>query len=331
MTQRVTQRTPSCVIPDTGADLQERAERERMTQMTHAGGCSYSGLGEIEDRDAPVQNLPPAASSASLRHPTPTEWLLTLLDLVGAEPKGAAIRQCPAHLDGSPSLSVKAGRDGRCLVHCFAGCRTVDVLDALDCSWRHLYAEPWQTPARHLKIARLRLTFPPMTARRGSAGSRGLRLVGVHEYGTRWVLERWRHPVTGAKELTWSTVRNRATVPGLFGVALSALPLYREREVRMGVGAGDVIVLVESESSVDALCAAGIYATTWAGGAASPNVERLADVLRGADVLLVPDHDEPGLACAALIRAALPVRTLLPPPGCDARDLLEQRGPGVLR
>ncbi|MGR3782202.1 MAG: DUF7146 domain-containing protein [Albimonas sp.] len=39
--------------------------------------------------------------------------------------------RCPAHRDRVPSLSVSDGRDGRLLLHCFAGCDFRDVLAAL--------------------------------------------------------------------------------------------------------------------------------------------------------------------------------------------------------
>ena len=38
--------------------------------------------------------------------------------------------RCPAHDDGSPSLSVRLG-DTAILFHCFAGCTTVEVMKAL--------------------------------------------------------------------------------------------------------------------------------------------------------------------------------------------------------
>jgi len=44
-------------------------------------------------------------------------------------PRGGMCR-CPAHDDGSPSLSIRVG-DTTLLVHCFAGCNSVDVLKAL--------------------------------------------------------------------------------------------------------------------------------------------------------------------------------------------------------
>lgn len=49
---------------------------------------------------------------------------------------------CPAHEDRSPSLSVKAGDDGRVLVRCFAGCQTAEVVAALGMGLRDLFEEP---------------------------------------------------------------------------------------------------------------------------------------------------------------------------------------------
>jgi hypothetical protein len=39
--------------------------------------------------------------------------------------------RCPAHEDRSSSLSITEGSDGRCLVHCFAGCTVHDVVAAV--------------------------------------------------------------------------------------------------------------------------------------------------------------------------------------------------------
>jgi len=44
-------------------------------------------------------------------------------------PRGGMCR-CPAHDDGSPSLSIRVG-EKTLLVHCFAGCNSVDILKAL--------------------------------------------------------------------------------------------------------------------------------------------------------------------------------------------------------
>ena len=47
--------------------------------------------------------------------------------------------RCPAHEDGSPSLSLKQNSDGRVLVHCHAGCSALDVLDAVGLNYADLF------------------------------------------------------------------------------------------------------------------------------------------------------------------------------------------------
>jgi hypothetical protein len=267
-----------------------------------------------------------------------TTWLLELLDAVGSRPVGAARRQCPAHPDSSPSLSVGDGRTGSTVLHCHAGCPPERVLESLDLGWAQLWRTPAADPRHHAR--RLRLAFPGLTPSPGTGtrtgNGRGYRLESLHAYGDRYVLERWRHPVTGAKRTFWAARdAGGVLVPGLRDergdrVPVSRLPLYLEPDVRMAVAARERIVVAESESSVDALVRAGITATTWAGGAARPNLRRLAEVLHSADVLLVPDHDPPGLECGRRIWWALRPRTarlawLLPGPGQDARDLLRER------
>lgn len=44
---------------------------------------------------------------------------------------GGYLAVCPAHEDRTPSLSIAAGADGRVLLHCWAGCRTRDIVAAL--------------------------------------------------------------------------------------------------------------------------------------------------------------------------------------------------------
>lgn len=64
--------------------------------------------------------------------PTPVELVTSRLTRDGKNFK------CPAHDDRRGSLSVREGRDGRALVFCHAGCRTVDVLHAIGLQMRDL-------------------------------------------------------------------------------------------------------------------------------------------------------------------------------------------------
>ncbi len=275
-----------------------------------------------------------ASASASSAY----SWVLSLLDEVGSgPPKHPSQRQCPAHEDETPSLSVARGDDGRALLHCHTGCSLDDILKPLAIGRRHLFTPSSLTPAQHARICHLQLDFPSIRHHRGT-GKRGgrsskMKLEAIHEYGD-YRLLRYRHPVTGNKSLEWEHRGAEGVwLSSLGGARLEDLPLYMEDQVLMGVAAGEMIVVVESESSVDAFVSFGVYATTWAGGARAPQVHRLADVLAGAQVMVIPDHDEPGLACGRDVAAALRavganVTSRLPiNPGEDARDLLRQCGP----
>lgn len=49
--------------------------------------------------------------------------------------QGEWMAVCPAHNDRSPSLSITELPDTRVLLHCHAGCGTLDVLTAIGLSW----------------------------------------------------------------------------------------------------------------------------------------------------------------------------------------------------
>jgi hypothetical protein len=56
--------------------------------------------------------------------------------------------RCPAHDDSLPSLSLREGRDGRILIHCFAGCTHTAILAKLDLARSDLFAGPPPSPAQ---------------------------------------------------------------------------------------------------------------------------------------------------------------------------------------
>ena len=76
------------------------------------------------------------------------------------------ISKCPAHIDRTPSLSIRAVDDGRVLIHCFAGCPTIDVLLAIGLDFGDLFDKP------------LAHYLPPI---RGGLSARELLEVNGHE------------------------------------------------------------------------------------------------------------------------------------------------------
>jgi hypothetical protein len=64
--------------------------------------------------------------------------------LTGVKPGNALGRytaKCPAHADRSPSLTIRAAEDGRILIHCFAGCETLSVLQAVGLDFADVFPE----------------------------------------------------------------------------------------------------------------------------------------------------------------------------------------------
>lgn len=76
------------------------------------------------------------------------EILLARLDKVKQTQPDTWQARCPAHDDKTPSLRIKAVDDGRILIHCFAGCGAVAVMDAVGMRMGDLMPAPL---SNHLK------------------------------------------------------------------------------------------------------------------------------------------------------------------------------------
>ena len=242
--------------------------------------------------------------------------------------------QCPSHPDNDPSLSVSEGDNGRVLINCFAGCSANQVMESLGLGMRQLF-HPHSNPAEVvLSRQQQRPTYLPvsLSARSGSGSAyrRGAYESMIHHVyiPDKVRLERCRY-TGGKKACRWET-KIGGTWAYAQGLRLDELPLYQERQLLMGLGAGEPIVLCESESSVDAIMEAGLYATTWAGGASNPTIPTLLKYLTGSLVVWIPDNDPAGIQCSQKIKASLGSHCKLfisiPDPGKDARDLLAKVG-----
>jgi hypothetical protein len=74
----------------------------------------------------------------------PLNNLLAALSAADCRPRqlGANwLASCPVHDDRKPSLSVSVGQDGCVLLHCFAGCSTQQVAEALGLRMSELFAD----------------------------------------------------------------------------------------------------------------------------------------------------------------------------------------------
>jgi len=60
---------------------------------------------------------------------------------------------CPVHDDKSPSVGIKYTKDGRILIHCFSGCPTNEILDAVGISFDDLFPDKLENEYKPIKRA----------------------------------------------------------------------------------------------------------------------------------------------------------------------------------
>jgi hypothetical protein len=225
------------------------------------------------------------------------------------------ITHCPAHEDRNPSLSITAQAD-KLLVKCFAGCDQAAVMAALKS--RGLWPEP----------------SPRQDAPDGIPATwRGNPLT------VRWTYRAEDNAVLG-HVARYDGPDGKDIIPffkrdgqrWISGAAPTPRPLYGLDELPGFTGG---IVIVEGEKAADAAqrLLADAVALTWPGGS---NAVKKADwsPMKGRNVVVWPDNDEPGLKAArdveAMCRAAgaKSVRVLAPlqgkQRGWDAADAVSE-------
>lgn len=192
---------------------------------------------------------------------------------------------CPAHKDKNPSLSIKE-EDGKILLHCFAGCETEKICNALGITTRDLRTETQSTykPIEHKK-----------------------KLDRTHIYcdvdgNAIAVKDIYRSP-NGTKSAIWSrceykngNVIKKTSLKGL------NVPLYNINKVK---DEPDTVYIVEGEKDADTLNKMDLTATT------APNhkwKDEYNTYLKGKNIVVIKDIDEAGERYAnETINGVLPI------------------------
>ena len=187
---------------------------------------------------------------------------------------------CPAHDDHKPSLKIDEGQDGRVLLKCFAGCDTKDILAAIGLTMRDLYPEPEQ--------------------KRGQEGPGKI----IATYGYKDADGRLLFQVCRTVDKRFFQRRpdgKGGWINGLGGI----LPvLYRLPEVLQALKQGETIFVPEGEKDVDNLVRLGLAATCNPMGAGKW-WDHYSNWLKGANVVILPDNDEPGRKHAQQVAQSL--------------------------
>lgn len=180
---------------------------------------------------------------------------------------------CPSHDDSAQSLGITEGDDGL-LLNCYAGCKTEDVIKALDLEWKDLFFHAVPNYAEPEAIYRY-------TDEQGNVLFEAVRFPGKKFRQRHWEGDEWVWNLDGVRRV-----------------------LYRLPEVIAGVVAGRTVYVCEGEKDAEALIAAGRVATCNPMGAGKWRPE-YAEFLRGANVIIVADRDEPGRNHAEAVKNSL--------------------------
>jgi putative DNA primase/helicase len=209
---------------------------------------------------------------------------------------GKYLAHCCAHPDKKASLAISEGRKG-VLIHCYAGCDTRAVVEAMGLRLSDLYYDAASPPER-LAVAQERakrmapVTHQDLAKREHKYGPKG-RVVARYDYtdstgvciATKLRLDPksflWRKP-----DGNWGQPRD--------------CPIYNLHRVRNA----DLVIVTEGEKDCDSLNVLGYVATTAPNGAASWRPE-YAEYFRGKTVLVIPDNDAPGREYAVKVCGSL--------------------------
>ncbi|MDI6710853.1 MAG: hypothetical protein QME76_09295 [Bacillota bacterium] len=220
--------------------------------------------------------------------------------------QGKWLAFCPCHNDGAKqgrrSLSIAESKDGKALLHCFAGCEFKDIIAALGLD----KPDPRREREREIVV----------TYDYRDAG--GKLVFQVVRYAPKDF--RQRRP-DGRGGWTWK-VRG-----------IEALP-YRLPDLLAALERGEIIFIAEGEKDAENLAAYGLTATCNAGGAGKWTGSHARHFPAGARVVVLPDNDDPGRKHAEQAARTLAARGCrvkvvelpgLPPKG-DVSDWLAAGG-----
>ena len=238
--------------------------------------------------------------NGSAQYPSPAKALSDALK--GAGSGGKYMARCPAHDDRTASLSIGEGKDGQLLLNCHAGCEYATVRGLLE--QRGLLPE-----------TEIRAELPTIYTYVDEVHQPLLEVV-------RRADKKFHQQLPGGVR---GSVKGVRIVP------------YRLPEIMEAIALPCPVFVVEGEKDADRLAKFGIAATCNAGGTGMRWRPEHSAFLHGADVIVIPDNDEPGrkhaekVAKSVTEAGAVRVRVLAPfdvegKKGSDVSDWLNAGG-----
>ena len=244
--------------------------------------------------------------------------------------------RCPIHEDGTASLAITDGDDGKIKVYCHAGCNEIEILQHLE--QIGLKENTFKRSER--KQAKKKQTKPAPPAKKNEYGpnlKRPAKPRATYFYRNRSGDVIYKKDRTPNKDFYFSKKTETGWINGLQGMkkVLYNLPALSEAVEKL-----QEIFIVEGEEDVNTASALGLIATCNSEGAGEGKAkwhDRYTECIAGArNVYVIPDNDDAGYAHATYICEQLTDRVgcvkLVPLPtptneqGFDLSDFIHDGG-----
>lgn len=191
---------------------------------------------------------------------------------------GSFQAKCPAHDDKQASLNITEGKEGKIVLHCYAGCSVKDIVNRLELTMSDLFQDgniPKDGSSNLNYIYRNKENKPYL---------RVVKMPPKKFYIEHWddVKNQWMKGFGGKKRILYR-------LPDLLDPDLHSEP----------------VLWVEGEKDANRLEKLGLLSTTTPTGAASKLEGIDFSALGGREVIIIPDNDEPGKQYADKVKATL--------------------------
>ena len=199
---------------------------------------------------------------------------LSRLENVEQKKPGQYQASCPVHTDKHNSFSVEKKND-KINFHCHAGCSSETILSAMGLSWKDVYLDSQEgQPGKSSRKKKKR------------------KIVNTYDYKDKE--GNLLYQVVRFKPKTFRQRRPAGPNNWNWGLGDVERILYNLPAILEAAKNNELIFLVEGEKDADNLIKMGLTATTAAMGAGNWKANYTKSLI-GADVIIIPDQDGPGI------------------------------------
>ncbi|MDU6691267.1 MAG: phage/plasmid primase, P4 family [Clostridium perfringens] len=214
--------------------------------------------------------------------------------------------KCPCHNDKNASLTISYNsKEEKTMLYCHAGCNTKDIVESVGLKMSDLFDKPLEVEDKHKSAFEKDIeAIYKFYDENGDLAYEKIRKKGkkfLHrryiDGETVWGMEEGIYTETFPGSKSWS-IKERPGAKKAYYPGQEQL-LYNLPNVIKGIKEEQTIFITEGEKDSDSLITRGLIATTTSIGATKGDLgkkwpSRFNSFFKGANVVLLPDNDEPG-------------------------------------